>query len=175
VYSPFRVARELWLDRAALLVLLLAVVFQIGSALHWVSGVGPWALAVLLFAALPFYILYVRSCRSEVGNTEANIRARLASLARVAGVRRVVMGHTHRAGARWSGDVQYLNTGHWSAAFDDVECKRPVGTNGFAWITPGAVGREAELRAFDGAGSSVFAAEPEAMAPILVEGSGVAA
>ncbi|MDP2315754.1 MAG: metallophosphoesterase [Pseudomonadota bacterium] len=156
VYSPLKVARELWLDRVGLLVLLVAVVFQLSTALHWMSGVG-WGWAVVLFLALlPFYVAYSRSCRSDVGNTEANIERRIGELGRIARVSRVVMGHTHRAATRRHDGVAFLNTGHWSPAYDDVECTIKVGTNAFAWVHPGRDAREAELRVFDGEGSRCF-------------------
>ena len=162
VYSPLRVARELWLDRAALLLLLLAVGFQVVSALHWAAGASPlWILPIFL-AMLPIYIAYARSCRSEVADTEGNILAHVGDLARLAKVRRVIMGHTHRAGTWRVGDVTHFNTGHWSPAFDDVECTRPVGTNGFVWVRPAAgAGRVAELRTLDGDGSRVVSGEEE--------------
>lgn len=168
VFSPWKVARELWLDRAALLLLLVAVVFQVESALHWLGGASPWWSFAIFVTLLPLYFIYARSCRSEVGNTEANIHARIGELARIAKVSRVVMGHTHRAGRRDIEGVPYLNTGHWSSAYDDVECTIPVGTNGFAWIHPGATDtREIELRAFDGAGSSLLEAPPEPLPDVL--------
>ncbi|MDP2307400.1 MAG: hypothetical protein Q8P18_15345 [Pseudomonadota bacterium] len=159
VYSPLKVARELWLDRVGLLALLVVFVFQLTSALRWMFdrgsadlGVG-WAVALFL-ALLPFYVAYARSCRSDVGNTQANIRKRVGELGRIAHVTRVVMGHTHRAAVRRHDGIDFLNTGHWSPAFDDVECTKKVGINAFAWIRPGRVTREAELRVFDGQGSA---------------------
>jgi UDP-2,3-diacylglucosamine pyrophosphatase LpxH len=166
VFSPLKVARELWLDRAALLLLLVFVVFEVSTALHWMSGVGPgWAVA-LFVALLPFYVAYARSCRSEIGNTEANIQRRVGELGRIARVSRVVMGHTHRAAVRTHDGVTFLNTGHWSPAYDDVECTQKVGTNGFAWIRPGRDAREAELRVFDGEGSFPFAAAEGTPSPL---------
>ncbi len=158
VFSPLKVARELWLDRVALLFLLVVVVFQFSTALHWMSGVGPgWAVALFL-ALLPFYVAYARSCRSEVGDTEATIEQRIGELAGIARVSRVVMGHTHRAAVRRHDGVDFLNTGHWSPAYDDVECTIKVGRNGFAWIYPGQTARESELRVFDGEGSAALPA-----------------
>lgn len=163
VFSPWRVARELWLDRAFLLLGAVAVAFYAMLALHWVSGAHTWTAVVFFLALLPPYVAYARSCRSEVANTEGVLRRRLAELARIAQVKRVVVGHTHRAAAREVDGVTYLNTGHWSPAFDDVECKQPVGLNGFVWIQPGPDGkRSAELRVWRGDGSDVLPVEAAA-------------
>ncbi len=173
IYSPLRVARELWLDRAALLLFLLAAVFQMGAALQWVTGVGAQWFGILFLALCPFYLAYARSCRSEVGNTEANIRAHVATLCRIAGVNRVITGHTHRAGTSEADGVCYFNTGHWSAAFDDVECTVPVGTNGFVWIEPDIRGRKAELRRFENGHSLRVESMPPPVAGPLIDDPGV--
>ncbi|MES2642978.1 MAG: metallophosphoesterase [Myxococcota bacterium] len=166
VYSPLKVARELWLDRVGLLVLLVFVVFQLTTALHMMSNLGyVWAVALFL-GLLPFYVAYARSCRSDVGNTQANIRKRVGELGRIARVTRVVMGHTHRAAVRRHDGVEFLNTGHWSPAYDDVECTKKVGTNAFAWVRPGGEARVAELRVFDGESSTqLLPAKPGERAP----------
>lgn len=170
VFSPWRVARELWLDRALLLLVLGTAAFQVVSTLRWFSHIGPGWVPVALALLLPVYIVYARSCRSEVGSTEANIAMRVGELARIAGVSRVVMGHTHRASARSIDGVLCLNTGHWSPAFDDVECTLPVGINGFAWIHPGVGGgRDAELRAFDGVGSAPIPVRTETPEPEIAD------
>lgn len=168
VFSPLRVARELWLDRAALLVLLMVAAFQVGSTLRWFGDVGPVWIGVVFLGLLPAFFAYARSCRSEVGNTEVNMHRFLGRLARAAGVRRVVMGHTHRAGTTEVDGVLFLNTGHWSSAFDDVECEKPVGTNGFVWVDRAhEAGAQAELRAFDGVGSARHEAPPERLPEVL--------
>jgi UDP-2,3-diacylglucosamine pyrophosphatase LpxH len=164
VFSPLRVARELWLDRAGLLLGLVAIGYQIVTALHWAAGASPWWIVPVFCALFPIFLVYARSCRSEVADTEENILQHVATLAGLARVRRVVMGHTHRAGTWRVGDVTLFNTGHWSPAFDDVECEKPVGTNGFVWIRPAADGRVAELRTPEGDGSRILgddAAEPQ--------------
>ncbi len=162
VFQPWRVARELWLDRAFLLLGLVAVAFYSMLTLHWVSGAHTWTAVVFFLAFLPFYVAYARSCRSEVAGTEGALKQRVGQLAKIAAVKRVVVGHTHRASARDVDGVVYMNTGHWSPAFNDVECLQPVGLNGFAWIRPGAAGaRAAELRIWRGGTSEVVPVEIE--------------
>jgi glycerol-3-phosphate dehydrogenase len=38
-------------------------------------------------------------------------------------------------------DVEYINTGTWSPAFEDVECTKAFGKKCFAWIRPTADGK----------------------------------
>jgi hypothetical protein len=165
VFSPLRVARELWLDRAVLLFGLVVLGYQIVTALHWAAGVSAAWIVPIFAALLPFYIAYARSCRSEVGDTERAILDHVPVLASLARVRRVVVGHTHRADIWRVGDATLFNPGHWSPAFDDVECEKPVGTNGFVWIRPEVEGRVAELRTPASGGSTILGDDaPESVA-----------
>ena len=74
------------------------------------------------------------------------------SPAKLAGVTRVVHGHTHREmhlalGDPASGGVEYLNTGTWSPAFTNVECTESNERNAYVWITPQNVsGEDQKLR-----------------------------
>lgn len=163
VFQPWRVARELWLDRALGLLMVGVLAFQLFSALHLLTGAGAVWAAVIFIALLPPFFFYAARVRSEVADMEGRIRAALPALARAARVKRVVMGHTHRAMHERIGDVDYFNTGHWAAAFSDAECTRPVGIQGFAWLRPVGRRREAELRRFID-GKSVVIAPPEAVA-----------
>ena len=80
--------------------------------------------------------------------------------AKIAGVKRVVQGHTHIEKHRWILDVEYLNTGTWSPAFRDVECTERYGRKCFAWIRPGEAGRTADL--FEWCDGDIRKIEPEA-------------
>lgn len=149
VFDPVKVARELWLDRAFLLAALIFASVQVFSALTLVSGAGTTGGLLAFVVLLVPFVRYARSCRSSIGEAEREIRARVETLAAIAHVRRVVMGHTHRARRESVGDTEYINTGHWSPAFADVACTKRLGRNGFAWIVPGPTGaRIAELRVF---------------------------
>lgn len=163
VFSPLRVFRELWLDRAFGFFAVVGLAFYAMLALHWVSGAHTWTALVFFAVFLLPFIAYARSCRSSVGGTEHELQQRVALLARIAGVRHLVVGHTHRAAAREIDGVTYLNTGHRSPAFDDVECQEPVGRSAFAWVHPGPDGaRVAELRVWTGETSVPEAGEPVA-------------
>jgi UDP-2,3-diacylglucosamine pyrophosphatase LpxH len=163
VFEPWRLARELWVDRAALAALVVLVTFQLFAAFHFVTGAGAaWALPIFGLLLGPF-LAYARSCRSEVGSVEVNIREHVPLLARIAGVTRVVMGHTHRPRHERVGSVEYLNTGHWSPAFEDVACTRRMGRDTFAWVDASGA---ASLRAWDGHESFPLTAESDAAAHV---------
>ena len=165
VFSPWMVARELWLDRALLLLLVAWGSFQVFSTARVFAEVSAWwwALAFAVFA-LPF-LFYASRVRSDVDQTERAIAERLPTLAAVAGVGRVVMGHTHIE-KHLRGPVEYINTGNWSPAFLDVDCTQPFGQKCFAWIRPtDGGGRVAELRVWRDPGSTPTAGKPPRGAP----------
>ena len=56
--------------------------------------------------------------------------------AKIAGVKRVGHGHTHKEGHRLYKGIEVFNNGTWSPAFHDVECTQPYGRKCFTWIRP---------------------------------------
>jgi UDP-2,3-diacylglucosamine pyrophosphatase LpxH len=145
-FSPWRLARELWLDRALLLAGVVWASLHVGDLLGWAAGASPaWHLLAFAVLMIPFAI-YARGVRSEADRVEHLTRKRAPEAARAAGVARVVLGHTHVAYHVESDGIELLNTGTWSPAFHDVECTRPYGRKCFAWLAPVAGGsREARL------------------------------
>ncbi len=136
IFRPWKILRELWLDRALILAIIVSVSFQLIGFLNIFGDVSPlWALA--LFALLlPPFAFYARSVNSDVGNTNRAVRKRIPVALRITGVKRAVIGHTHIEGHGRLGDNDLLNTGTWSPAFEDVAYTRPVGRKCFAWIRP---------------------------------------
>lgn len=144
--NPIIIARELWLDRAFLVViglLLLYLIFLQIDALFDISIV--WLiLPILLF--LPFLIFYSRSIRSSVSEYKEPQEKILSLSALITKVGRVVYGHTHIVRHEIIGAVEHLNSGTWSPAFLDVECKKPIGQKTFVYIRPDAeLGRKASV------------------------------
>lgn len=158
IFNPWKIARELWLDRALLLLVAAFASFQIFSVLNvFVRLSAWWIIAPFAVFLLPF-VFYARSVQSEVRETEINIHRRLPTVARIAKVSRVVLGHTHRERHTGIGGVELLNTGTWSSAYHDVECTLPYGRKCFAWLHPDPAGgqRMAELRVWNDPGSEIF-------------------
>jgi hypothetical protein len=144
VFNPFMVLRELWLDRVLLLGFVLFASFQIFSFLNVffpVSGLWFWIPLVLF---MPAFIFYARSVHSNVYKVQKAILRRVPAMARIAGVKRVVLGHTHREIHSDFRGIEVLNNGTWSPAFHDMACTRPYGRKCFTWIRPvhGSAGGE---------------------------------
>ncbi len=158
IFNPWKIARELWLDRALLLFLGAFASFQIFSVLNVFVRLSAWWIAVPFAVFLLPFVFYARSVQSEVRETEINIHKRLPTAARIAGVTRVVLGHTHRERHTGLRGIELINTGTWSSAYHDVECTQPYGRKCFAWIhpDPAGQGRVAELRVWKDPGSEVF-------------------
>jgi Calcineurin-like phosphoesterase len=115
-----RVARELWLDRATLLLLALAA-----SGLWLLITPASMALAALLSPTLLLaYECLVPKPPLDAVWQDVNRAAR--RVARAHRAKAVVFGHTHAPEGSWDDGVFFGNTGSWSAAFEDVACTRPV-------------------------------------------------
>lgn len=166
VFRPWKLMRELWLDRALLLLLIGVGSFQLVSTLHFFAGISGWWIVAVLSVLLVPFVFYARQVDSDVEEVERNIEAHAPRLARVSRTRRVVMGHTHGGMHRVYDGVEYINTGHWAPGFSDLECMVPHGLRGFAWIRPGEEGeRRAELRRWLDPGSEQVPPPPELARP----------
>jgi UDP-2,3-diacylglucosamine pyrophosphatase LpxH len=138
IYNPFKILRELWLDRAILLGLVFFISFNVFSYLHVFIGASVWWFFVGIVLLFPGFIFYARSVESEVGATLRQAFELAPQSARIAGVSRVVQGHVHlERHTRYEG-IEYLNTGTWSPAYRDAECTDAYGKKCFAWLKPAA-------------------------------------
>ncbi|MCM2277852.1 MAG: metallophosphoesterase [Oligoflexia bacterium] len=148
IYNPIKILRELWLDRAIFLALIVFGSFQFFSVLNVFVRASFWWFVIPLGALMPMFIFYARSVESEVQAHERGALLAAPTSALLAGVTRVVHGHTHHERHTWIRGVEVLNTGTWSPAYHDVECTQPFGRKCFAWVRPGSIpggGRTAEL------------------------------
>jgi hypothetical protein len=136
IFNPVKILRELWLDRALLLLIIFWASFQVGTMLNLFADASLWWTVLVAAVLIPPFLFYARGVISDVVEVEETISQRLAIAARITGVGRVVMGHTHRALHGHSEGVEYLNTGSWSPAFDDVECQIPSGRKCLAVLRP---------------------------------------
>ena len=99
-----------------------------GISLYWVF--------LPLFLCAPFFLFYARSIISLVSVYKEPDQHLLSQQAEIAGVRRVVYGHTHIPRHEFYGSVEHLNSGSWSPGFTDVECTQTVERNNYVWISP---------------------------------------
>lgn len=141
IFNPFQIMRELWLDRALMLLGIVFICFYFFLVLNVVFiPVSIWWFIVPMMIVMPIFFFYYGQVKSEI---EATLRVMFKMVpysAQIARVTRVVHGHTHREMHAWIGGVEVLNTGTWSPAFKDVECTKPVGKKCFAWIRPRPTG-----------------------------------
>jgi UDP-2,3-diacylglucosamine pyrophosphatase LpxH len=150
--NPVLLLQELWLDRALLFLLGISIIFQFFLLINQVIKVSFfWAIIPLLLLA-PLFIFYSKSVISQVANYKEPDDALLLNSAKINNVQRVVHGHTHEIRHEMRGAVEYLNSGTWSPAFTDIECKEKIDTKTFVWIEPQSISmvRRATVQVFEG-------------------------
>ncbi|MCB9666376.1 MAG: metallophosphoesterase [Alphaproteobacteria bacterium] len=151
IFHPWKVYRELWLDRLTLVLLVIVGSFQLLATINVLVGVSlAWWFLVFGALLVPF-IFYAKQVRSDVDNLEGELRRRLPLLQRVTGVRRLVLGHTHVPRHDVLGGMEVLNAGTWAPAYRDVACTEPVWRRHVVRIRPtSTAGRRATLEAWTG-------------------------
>lgn len=147
--SPITLMRELWLDRAFLVLIAFLSFFFLVFMVRQLFQISFFWIFVPLFLFLPFFIFYSRNVSSEVMQNAEPKDDILNLSSQITKVNRIVYGHTHIARHEIIGAVEHLNSGTWSPAFEDVECTKPIGHKTFVWIFPGRSSlREAKLMEF---------------------------
>jgi UDP-2,3-diacylglucosamine pyrophosphatase LpxH len=134
--NPFLMARELWLDRAFLLMAGFVVLLGLMNWIHQLFEVSFLWIFVPLFMLLPFFLFYSKSVVSKVSQFKEPDESTLSKAQAITGVSRIVYGHTHQPRHETIGAVEHLNSGTWSPAFLDVECTKSVEQKTFIWIEP---------------------------------------
>jgi len=140
------ILRELWLDRAIFFGIIIFSSFQIFSILNVFVPVSTLWFWIPLALFLPAFIFYSHRVDSDIFKVQRTAFRRAPIAAKIAGVKRVVHGHTHRETHAYYKGVEVLNNGTWSPAFYDVECTQPHGRKCFTWIRrePGSRNRSGE-------------------------------
>lgn len=146
--NPFLIARELWLDRAFLVLIGFFIIFELMILIRQAFDVSFFWAFIPLFVLMPFFIFYSKSVASMAAKYKEPDEKTLSTASAITHVQRIVYGHTHMARHEMIGGVEHLNSGCWSPAFKDVECTKPVGQKTFVWIEPFPEGRRAQLLAF---------------------------
>ena len=145
--NPIRILRELWLDRAALLLAAVYGAWQLVLLVNIALPVSPlWGLMPLALF-VPVFVMYASSVNPTVFRQPLLTPRRAELIVKITGAKRVIFGHTHRPEHCEVGPVSYFNQGFWSPAFHEPECVNRVGTQTFVRIRPGtgAGERTAEL------------------------------
>lgn len=150
-HRPIIIARELWLDRAFLVLITLVALLEVFLFIKQVYDLSFFWMFIPILVFVPFFIFYSRAIRSNVAQYKQPQDDILAMTGAITKTGRVVYGHTHHVRHEVIGAIEHLNSGSWSPAFLDVECTKPVGQKTFIWIQPAAEGgREARIFHFDG-------------------------
>jgi UDP-2,3-diacylglucosamine pyrophosphatase LpxH len=150
-HRPIIVARELWLDRAFLILLTLIALLEVNLFIKQVYDLSFFWMFIPILLFVPFFLFYSRSIQSNVAQYKEPRDDILAMTGAITKTNRVVYGHTHVVRHEIIGAIEHLNPGSWSPAFLDVECTKPIGQKTFVWIQPGAEGvRESRVYHFGG-------------------------
>jgi hypothetical protein len=154
IYNPFKIFRELWLDRLFLLLGVLILSIQVYTTIYLFISIPFWVFFIPLFAFLIPFVFYARSVKSEVVALQDAALDQVPLLSRIANVKRIIFGHTHREFRRYIQGVEVINTGNWSPAYKDPECTQGYGRKCFAWIRPveGSTVRESALYSWEDPG-----------------------
>ena len=133
---PMIILRELWLDRAFLILIGLVVLAQVFLFIKQVYDISFFWMFIPLAFLIPFFLFYSRSIRSNVTHYKEPQDDILAMTGAITKTRRIIYGHTHIVRHEVIGAIEHLNPGSWSPAFLDVECTKPIGQKTFVWISP---------------------------------------
>lgn len=139
--TPWSIARELWLDRLTLFALVVLGSFQILATAKVFVVISFWWWLALLGLLFPPFLFYARNQRPDVDNFDRAVSRRIEMIAAVAGVNRVVFGHTHLERHTELAGVEVINPGTWSPAYRDLACTVPDGRTCVVWLRPTAGGQ----------------------------------
>ena len=143
--SPVRIMKELWLDRAFLVLLSLFVLLQLFIFIKLNYAISFFWMFLFIIPLLPPFILYSQTVDSYVTYYKKPEERVLTTASLITKVNRVIYGHTHEVRHEIIGGVEHLNSGTWSPAFEDVECTMSEDTKTFIWIQPGREKRMAQV------------------------------
>lgn len=136
--NPLLLMKELWLDRAFLVLLGFIGIFQLFAFINLIFNISLFWMLIPLAAYVPFFVFYSKSVKSSVSEYKKPNERIMRIAAQITRTKRIIYGHTHIYRHEMIGNIEHLNTGCWSPAFLDVECTRPYGKRTYVWIEPEA-------------------------------------
>lgn len=147
--NPLLIMKELWLDRALLVLIGFLGVFQLFAFVKLVFDISLFWIFIPLACYIPFFIFYSKSVTSSVSKYKEPSERVLRIASQITRTKRIVYGHTHEYRHEMIGNIEHLNSGCWSPAFLDVECTKPFGKRTFVWVQDEGQGeRKAYLMEF---------------------------
>jgi len=136
IYNPIKIARELWLDRFLLLTFIGFIAFEIYAVVHIMVAISWIWFLVFFILLIPLLFYYSRNIQSEVIESTDHALKQAPLVTQVTQTKRFIFGHTHRELHTFVDQTEVINTGTWSPAFKDPECRESYGKKCFAWIRP---------------------------------------
>lgn len=153
-HNPWLLARELWLDRAFMILVAFFALFEVMILIRQVFEISFFWAFIPLSLMIPFFLFYSQSIASLVSSYKEPDERILAMASAITHVNRIVYGHTHQIRHELIGSVEHLNSGCWSPAFLDVECIQSIDQKTFVWLEPSQPNeRKASLLIFKEGGS----------------------
>lgn len=143
--NPFQIMKELWLDRAFLILIALFFLLQVFVLVDQIYDISVFWMFIPILVLLPPFFLYARGVDSYISYYKKPNEQILTTTGMIADVTRVIYGHTHDVRHELIGGIEHLNSGTWSPAFSDVECTIAEDSKTFIWISPGVSQRTAKV------------------------------
>lgn len=135
VRRPYKILKELWLDRAFFLFIILFICWHIFITSALFAGLSLKWFLIPFLTSLGFFTYYAHGVSSDIqSNQELGKRKGIISC-KICHVNRIVLGHTHKAEKSILKDnIEYFNSGTWSYYFKDIECSQKVSKQTFIWL-----------------------------------------
>ncbi len=120
--ARFQVFRELWLDRALMLLIAL------GVAAAFLAAKGEWASLKAAAAAATVILVYeILVPKPTLDDMYKHVDACEKKVLGIYGRKAIVFGHTHIPLGEWTADGCFIgNSGTWVAGFKDIACTEPT-------------------------------------------------
>lgn len=156
--SPLKIARELWLDRAFMVIAAIFLLLYLFLLVDKIYSISFYWVLVPILLLFPPYFMYARNVHSYVHQYKRPDEERMTVAGMITSTRRSVFGHTHILRHEVIGGIEHLNPGTWSPAFLDVECTKKEGQNAFVWIAPSSATTMREAKLYLVSGKTVYEA-----------------
>lgn len=134
VHNPITIVRELYLDRFLLFSLLVWGSWQIFTTFYVFAAVSFWWFVVPILLSVPALAYYTQGIKSEIESNSAGGQKSIPIAAKIAGVKRVVHGHTHKLIQDNIDGIEFFNPGTWSRRYENIECTKQIRSEHFVWI-----------------------------------------
>lgn len=134
VYNPITILRELYLDRFLMFAAVIWGCWQLFTTIYFFADISWWWFIAPVILFVPLLGYYTQGIKSEINSNSEHGQKYVPIAAKIAGVQRVVHGHTHKLVEEDIDGIEFLNPGTWSRRYENVECTKQVRSEHFVWI-----------------------------------------